>query len=258
MAPEGITEEPIARDERDRKLLGDIREYGWHVVAVASDAEGPGLAYSVGLHRTFNHPETLVLGLGTDVMFGMINGIGESVRGGKRFDHLDESEDALEGFNVSFRTVESHHFKEYVGCALWFYQGENFPLLQCVWPDTRHRYPWHPAFPLALKLRQPVLGNARSWPVHEGKNRMCFTTERVREGSPVLLVSHDKDGDWQFLCGTTNDPREGALVRLGNMLANDNTLAEIADLPEGWTARRTGLGAKWHRAEEVGEGDDSD
>ena len=57
---------------------------------------------------------------------------------------------------------------------------------------------------------------ASEWPFSEPSNLAAFTTTHVlREGYPVLLVSHDHDGDWQFLCGTTNDSAHGAIVCLG-------------------------------------------
>ncbi len=79
--------EPVPRDDDDRKVLSYIRSHGWHMVGVESDEEGPGSAYSVGLLRTFGHPEILVVGLDTPVLFGMINQIGELIRTGKRFEH---------------------------------------------------------------------------------------------------------------------------------------------------------------------------
>ena len=193
-------------------------------------------------------PEILVVGLDFPEMFGMINQIGELVRAGKRFEHLDESGDVLDGFNVAFRRFEPRYHREFVGYALWFYGEGDLPLLQCVWPDAKHRYPWHPDFPPSLVTRQPCLSDDRSWPFHEGKNCPCFTTRRVIEGSPVLLVSHDEEGDWQFLCGTTNDPANGALVSLGSILARDSTLSEVADLQEGWMAERAQVGAEWVRS----------
>jgi hypothetical protein len=78
-------------------------------IGIDQDEEGPAFAYSVGLYHTFGHPEILVIGLKLDVIFGMINGIGEFVRGGKRFEHLDESENVLDGYNVAFRRVERAH-----------------------------------------------------------------------------------------------------------------------------------------------------
>jgi hypothetical protein len=77
----------------------------------------------------------------------------------------------------------------------------------------------------------------------------------VLEGSPILLVSHDEEGNWQFLCGTTNKPSDGALVCLGNILVRDGTLTEVADLPEGWMAERTMIGEAWLRTRNLGDDD---
>jgi hypothetical protein len=47
-----------------------------------------------------------------------------------------------------------------------------------------------------------------------------FTTKPVLDGThPILLVSHDENDDWQFLCGTTADPKDGKLVSLGSIAA---------------------------------------
>jgi hypothetical protein len=238
---------PTAKDDQDRKLLGDIARFGWHMVGIKADDEGQGFAYSVGLCHSFQHPEILVIGLDTDVMFRMINSIGGAVRGEKRFEHLLEYGDVLDGFNVAFRRVEPRYYKAYVGYALWFYRRGDFPLLQCVWPDSQQRYPWHPEFQPALASRQLVLSDDCSWPFHEGKNIACFTTRQVLEGLPILYVSHDNDGDWQFLCGTTNETEDCALVSLGEMLRWDETLVEVADLPGGWSASRDESYLPWHR-----------
>ena len=241
---------PAPRDDEDRKLLADIDQFGWHVIGVEQDDDGPGFAYSIGLYRSFGHPEILVIGLDTNVTFGMVNGVGELIRGGKRFDDFDESGDVLDGFNVAFRRVEKAHYAGYVGYARWFYEGDDFPILQCVWPDSRQRYPWNPDYPAALRARQPILNDSASWPFHEGRNRQCFTTRRVLDGLPILLVTHDQDGDWQFLCGTTNDTKDCANVSLAGILGRDGTLVEVADLPAGWSAERPKIGGTWVRSED--------
>ena len=75
-----------------------------------------------------------------------------------------------------------------------------------------------------------------------------FTTKPVvRDGHPILLVTHDREGDWQFLCGTTNRAEDGQLVSLGCIFERDHTIAEVADLPEGWSAYRRAKGAAWRR-----------
>jgi hypothetical protein len=245
---------PEPADDHDRKLLADVELHGWHVIGVEEDAEGPAFAYSIGLYRSFGHPEVIAFGLPVRVLHGIINAVGEKVRSGERLEHLDEAGDVLDRYNFACRTVERRHYREYLGYALWFYRGDDFPALQCVWPDSSHRYPRHPEAATAFVRRQPVLSADTSWPFHEGKNRAAFTTRPVlEENLPVLLVSHDEGGDWQFLCGTTARAKEGRIVSLGCILERDGTLAEVADLPEGWTASRRSREAAWRRVKGKGE-----
>jgi hypothetical protein len=181
-------------------------------------------------------------------MHRLVNAVGEQIRSKERFEQLDESSDVLHGYSVAFRTVEPRHYPEYFCYARWFYRGDGFPALQCVWPDAQHRYPWHIESNATLAQRQPVLSDDTSWPFHEGRNRAVFTTKTVLEDDhPILLVSHDVEGDWQFLCGTTNRPKDGRMVSLGCILERDNTISEVADLPEGWTAYRKSQTATWKR-----------
>lgn len=238
---------PEPTDDHDRKLLADVKGHGWHVIGVAEDEEGPAFAYSIGLQHTFGHPEVIVFGLDVRLMHQMLNGIGEQIRSGQRFEHLDEASDVLDGFNVAFRSVDEKHFQEYLGYARWFYQGDDFPVLQCIWPDGQGRFPWHPEFPKALTTRQPVLTEDKNWPFHEGKNRATFTTRPVLEGHPILLVSHDKGGEWQFLCGTTNQTEDCKIVGLGEMFRVDPEVGKLADLPEGWQANRKNAQSPWCR-----------
>jgi hypothetical protein len=126
------------------------------------------------------------------------------------------------------------------------------PALQCVWPDKVHRYPWHPEANEAFRQRQPLLYDPASWRFQEGSNRAVFTTKPViHDGLPVLLVSHDKDGAWQFLCGMTNEVDDAAVVPLGSILQRDHTLVDLADLPEGWQARREKIGSAWKRKKQA-------
>jgi hypothetical protein len=239
---------PIPVNDGDRKLLADVQGHGWHVINVVSDDEGPAFSYSIGLYENFGHPEVIVFGLSIDVMHLMINGIGDRIKEGGRYGDVDESGDVLEGYNVIFRTVELKHYPEYFGYANWFYQGDQFPALQCIWPDSLHRFPWHHSFNQSLAARQPILSDDRSWLFQAGRNRAVFTTKPVSQlGQPVLLVFHDREGDWQFSCGTTNEQKDMQLVSLGAMVQRDSTLAQVADLPEGWCAFRPTGEAEWQR-----------
>lgn len=64
----------------------------------------------------------------------------------------------IEGDDVRFRPVrERESYAEHVGCALWFYDGTWFPLLQLVWPDRQGRFPDEAGFDESFRKGQPLL-----------------------------------------------------------------------------------------------------
>ena len=146
-----------ADEDEDRDFVAGIEEHGWRVVLIPEDEEGPGFAYSVGLFRTFGHPEIILLGLDLDLMHGLIDNMGEDVRNGASFTPGRRVEDVLEGYPVEFREVSRRRYRDYLGYAGWFYGDEDFPVVQCVWPDMEGRFPDDPDAPDSLREAQPLL-----------------------------------------------------------------------------------------------------
>lgn len=84
------------------------------------------------------------------------------------------------------------------------------------------------------------------WPFRDPADRVVYTTRFVFDDDlPVLLVSHDPDGEWEFLCGTTDKPKDGREIMLGEVLELDERIREVADLPVGWRAWRDSPEAPW-------------
>ena len=100
--------------------------------------------------------------------------------------------------------------------------------------------------------------NNTDWPFADPPHVATITTSKViEEGHPILLVTHDADaGMWQFLCGTTNNPKDGRVVGLSCMLERDASIAELADLPLGWRAWRKSPETAWERCESPPSSDD--
>lgn len=48
----------VTEADRERKLVSDIEEFGWHVIMIAEDDEGPAFAYSIGLFKILGHPRS--------------------------------------------------------------------------------------------------------------------------------------------------------------------------------------------------------
>ena len=62
---------------------------------------------------------------------------------------------------------------------------------------------------------------------------------------PLRVVVHDHDGDWQFLCGTTDDAHLIAPVHADHIFARYPDIAHLRHLPRGNLAERDGAGAPW-------------
>jgi hypothetical protein len=236
-------------DASERRVIDDVARVGWHLVGIEDDSQGPGFAYSVGLYHSFGQPEIVLFGLGeTSRMFDIVNHVGEQMRQGGNFDDWYENDELVENSCCMFRHVEREIYPEYLGYAIWFYEGPEFPALQCVWPDPSGYYPWEPGFSAELNDRQPALTQRIGWPFHAGKNRAVFTTRQVLEaGKPVVLVTHNADGDWQFLCGTTNKTEDARLVALETVAEKSPSIFELVDLPRGWQAIRESPDRPWQR-----------
>jgi hypothetical protein len=92
--------------------------------------------------------------------------------------------------------------------------------------------------------------DADPWPFEDPPNTSAVTSRDVLDGAAIAWVFHDDDdGSFQFLSerGAPDDWREGRVIGLGTALRMDPSLREVADLPLGWRAHRTGPGASWVR-----------
>ena len=143
----------------DARMQADIATYGWHVIEVFEDDEGPGFAFTIGLHKRFEHPELIVFGLPLDTMHLMLNAAGEAVRAGHVFTAGQTSDAILNGYDCTFRPVPHRHYEAYLGSARWYYEGDDFPALQLIWPDREHHYPWAAPADAWIRSAQPVLAD---------------------------------------------------------------------------------------------------
>ena len=85
----------------------------------------------------------------------------------------------------------------------------------------------------------------------EERQLMVFVCKKVHDGAPILYVSHDEEGDWQFLCGGQHGeeaPEDPGLVHcLECTVAGDESVNEVADLEQGAVAFRDSHGGPWER-----------
>jgi len=142
----------------DAKFLANIDEYGWVVTTVfpRSD-EGDYFAYSTGLFLRFKQPEVVMVGLSLETMQRIINTIGNQMKQGVNFIPGQDYADLLDGYSCQFKVVDKSHYPERFGWSSWFYEGDEYPTLQCFWPDKNGNYPWQPECSSGAANLQPFL-----------------------------------------------------------------------------------------------------
>ncbi|MBC7931423.1 MAG: DUF4262 domain-containing protein [Rubrivivax sp.] len=85
------------------------------------------------------------------------NLIGDEVKSGKVFEAGKDYSDIIEGHECRFEAVDEKWYSAFLGYAQWFYHDNNFPVLQCIWPDKNQQYPWDADFDKSLRGFQPLL-----------------------------------------------------------------------------------------------------
>jgi len=84
------------------------------------------------------------------------------------------------------------------------------------------------------------------WPFNLPTNTTVFSTKNVvHRDFPICTIAHDHEGDWQFLCGETDDPDDMSIVCMGCMFEMHPMIAQFHDLPAGWLAWRNDEEDKW-------------
>lgn len=79
-------------------------------------------------------------------------------------------------------------------------------------------------------------------------NTAVFTTIHVmKEKSPIVWISHELDGDWQFMGSETFEDytKIAMVVSLKQVIKIDKSILKVADLPIGYCATRKRKSDKW-------------
>ncbi|PWK46398.1 DUF4262 domain-containing protein [Pleionea mediterranea] len=144
-------------DENDLKALNNIEEYGCHVLKVMEGEGEPSFSYSIGINKKQNKPDVVVLGLNSELAHSMVNNYKDRVIEGEVFEPGRYYSDFLEGFKVCFIKVSKKHFEKYFGWGLWLHNGDDFDMLQIVWPTTDGKWPWDRDKSEFYQWAQPIL-----------------------------------------------------------------------------------------------------
>lgn len=234
-------------NDADDKIIEDVHNYGWSVIMIEATEYLPSFAYTIGLWRTYNHPEIISFGLTLKTLHAILNIAGENIKCGKQYEINTTYSDFFDKVQTHIISVDQQNIKDYFGYAIWFNNGLEFPAQQLVWTDRNDKFPWQDGYENEFIYRQPLLDRNAHFKFREAKNAAVFTTRQwLEQNKPILHVVHNEDGDWQFLTGEQR-LEDAKIVALEQMVIRDNSLNDVFNLDYGEQAVRDNIGGKWTR-----------
>jgi Domain of unknown function (DUF4262) len=141
-----------ATDKSEEKVIQNVKNHGLHIVHVMQDENNPAFSYTIGLYENYLLPEVIIIGLKHELSQILLNNIAYDIKNGKTFATGEFHEGILDNFLCYFGEVPKSLYREYVGWGMWFYDGTDFPLIQCVPPTVKGKFPWDKDFPEDAKF----------------------------------------------------------------------------------------------------------
>lgn len=230
----------------EKQLFDDIEKYGLHTLFVPGSDYLPSFCYTVGLLKTYGHPEIICFGLSSKAATEVLNNIADIIKSGQKIELKKVYDNFFINVDSQFIEVDQRYIKNYLGYDIWFYETLDIPSLQLVWADRENKFPWEDTFDQELIYRQPLLDRNADFKFRELKNLAVFTTRQFIEGSPILRVVHDAEGDWQFLTGDQM-PEDIKIVSLSEIVKSDSAIVDLFDLDYGESAERQSPEHDWER-----------
>jgi hypothetical protein len=80
------------------QTVAQVREYGWQVMMIPADDNGPGWAFTIGLWHTHGLPELAMFGLDVYDMKACLNGLGKQA--------LEDR--SVEADQIRYGVIEKH------------------------------------------------------------------------------------------------------------------------------------------------------
>ena len=126
----------------DDEIASDVDRVGWSCISIR-DIDPP-FAYTVGLMKSYDHPELIIFGRPDDA-HPILSGLVTAISTGPRLDQPGEYH-VLNGFPVATRPVDDSHHENYFGYAMGFVRrtgriGE-LSAVQVYVPDIDGVYPF--------------------------------------------------------------------------------------------------------------------
>jgi hypothetical protein len=142
-----------------QKVVDDVAEHGWMCVHLRAEGhEGP-YSYTVGLFRTYSHPELAVFGLSGEVAHQVLNNAVALIQQGHALDPSQPVSGLVEDCSCLLASVPVMELQRYFGICRSYYEGDRFAMLQIIWPTRQGQFPWDASSTAGFRAMQPIVGH---------------------------------------------------------------------------------------------------
>lgn len=142
----------------EKEIRSNIKKYGHHIIHVLEEDDEPNFSYTIGLFETYQQPEIIMIGQSQDLLQVLLNNIAYDYKNGRTLTSGQLEEDILDDYKCMVVDVDKKNYEEYLGLAIDYYKGTEFPVMQIIWPTKSHQFPYDKNAPEGFKKWQPVLG----------------------------------------------------------------------------------------------------
>jgi len=149
------------------KIAKDIARAGWAAVGVMPTEDEPidPFTYTIGLFRSYDHPELIITGMHGETAHAVLAMlIEDGIDAGASYEAGQEYPDLLAGRNrnypAAFRQVTQANIEDKLAIAGRWNAFEEFPALQLVYPDPAGKFPWEDGYD--RRHIQPLLSTDES------------------------------------------------------------------------------------------------
>ena len=131
----------ISKDDLLEQTKLNITKFGLQVIMVTSTNYSPSFAYSIGLTKSYNHPEIICFGLSNNLAHEIINDVAEIVKKGEIIESGKIYSEIFKDSRVTFLEVDKKNIPDYFGAGLNYYGNEKFNAFQLIWTDRNDKFP---------------------------------------------------------------------------------------------------------------------
>jgi hypothetical protein len=145
----------------DQRVAHDIEKFGCHILSVFDpDRQELNFSYSIGIQKTLNAPEAIVIGVKPKLGHAMVSHYHHMVREGAVFEPSIPMLGFLEGFPIYVEPVTSPDMCHLtLGCEKYYGPGQ-YKVVQLVYPTVEGVWPWEEQASEWFRKNQPMLGRA--------------------------------------------------------------------------------------------------